>query len=372
VDSGEGSVAVNRYPHEVIDHVWSLPAKYGYWLRVEWAAARSVGSLDTARLLQNELGELDVQQILKQESVTHHDVGAFVHWMRETRGADLAHWGLSSSDLVDAGLCLAVRDVTSALLADAVELCHALTAVSLQHQATPRAARTHGVFAEPDWFGRQVGVWIDRLTQSIRQLDTAAESATQLALGGPIGRDTTHDVREIAVLLGLTVSPWRKAQARDRTALTAWVNAVASVATAVENVAIQVRLGAAHRELAEPFGPEQWGSTSMPHKHNPVRSERLCGLARVVRAQTHALAESVAWWGEHDISHSSVERIVLPLATGLTGFMLQDATRLLDGLVVNTERMSAQIEHNGTWKEWLTLTSERPSDWAEIYKELQQ
>ena len=365
-------MAVNRYPHAVIDRAWSLPAKYNYWLRVEWAAAKTVGSLDTANLLEGTVTDYDVSLILKQEKVTKHDVGGFVRWMRESRGAALAHWGLSSSDLVDAGQALTLKDVSGALLTDVDRLCQSLRGLAKEHASTRRAARTHGMFAEPDWFGRQVDVWVDRLAQTALQLELATGPATQLAFGGPIGEDTTHNARAISLLLGLSPSPWRKAQAKDRSALATWFNAVAAVATSVEHLGLQVRLGATRHELAEPFDRDQWGSTSMPHKHNPVRAERLCGLARVVRAQAHALTESVSWWDEHDISHSSVERIVLPLATGLTGFMLQDATNLFQSLEVDPDRMAEQIEHDGTWKAWLTRTSERPSDWAEIYKELQK
>lgn len=365
-------MAVARYAHPVIDRAWSLQSKYNNWLRVEWAAATTVGSLETARQLVDEVSDEDVAQILKQEGVVHHDVGAFVRWMRETRGAPMAHWGLSSSDLVDAGLCLTIKEVGTALSVDAYRLGQSLRALAEKHIDTRRAARTHGVFAEPDRFGRQVGIWADRLDQAGLQLTAATRQASRVAFGGPIGEDATHDTKAIAKLLGLPVSRWRKAQAQDRSALGAWLGSVATVATAVEHLGIQIRLGAAYRELAEPFDDEQWGSTSMPHKHNPVRSERLCGLARVVRAQTHALTESVAWWGEHDISHSSVERIVLPLATGLTGFMLQDAHHVIRGIAVNKEAMSDNIEHNGTWKSWLARTSEAPDDWATIYKELQK
>jgi adenylosuccinate lyase len=364
-------VAVSRYEHPVIDHAWSLNARYANWLRVEWAAAAELGDTETASLLSAEMDGHDISLILKYESVTRHDVAAFVRWMRETRGAVRAHWGLSSSDLVDTGLALAVKEVSEVLVREARALVQALELLGARHADTPRAARTHGVFAEPDTFGRQTGVWSDRISKAVAALETATGPATEVVLGGPIGDDGTHDTSRLGALLGLSPSRWRKAQANDRTCLVVWAQCVAAVMSSIDHLAIQIRLGATYGEMAEQFTEGQWGSTSMPHKHNPVRSERACGLARVVRAQAAALAESTTWFGEHDISHSSVERICLPLLTGLTGFAIREMTDVVTHLVVNPGAMLQHVEHNGTWSEWLAQQQADPENWAEIYRSLQ-
>lgn len=363
-------MAVNRYEHPVIDHTWSHSGKYANWLRVEWAAATSAGDADTAAALGEELDQHDIAQILKYETITRHDVGAFVRWMRESRGAPRAHWGLSSSDLVDAGLALAVQDVSGCLSREAALLVQALELLGIQYAETPRAARTHGVFAEPDRFGRQIGVWSDRIAKASCTLEALQPAACEIVLGGPIGDATVHDPVRLGALLGLQAGRWRKAQANDRSALVSWAQGVSGLMSALEHLAIQIRLGATYGEVAEWFAPEQWGSTSMPHKRNPVRSERICGLARVVRAQLVALAESTSWFGEHDISHSSVERICLPILTGLTGFALREAIDIVAHLVVSPDRMAEHIEHAGTWDRWLAEQKANPDAWAEIYKEL--
>lgn len=364
-------MAVNRYAHPVIDHVWSPQGKYAYWLRVEWAASTAAGDAPTAKALGEELGSHDLAQIAKYETITRHDVGAFVRWMREVRGVPLAHWGLSSSDLVDAGQALAVSEVSECLCREARLLTQSLELLGVQHADTPRAARTHGVFAEPDAFGRQVGIWGDRVAKAAELLAGATGPATEIVLGGPIGDARVHDPVRLGALLGLQPGRYRKAQANDRQGLVGWAASVAGLMGAVEHLALQVRLGATYGEMAEWFAPDQWGSTSMPHKRNPVRSERICGLARVVRAQVGALAESTGWWGEHDISHSSVERICLPLVTGLTGFALREAIDIVAHLVVAPDRMQAHIEHAGTWDRWLAEQSANPDAWADIYKGLQ-
>lgn len=364
-------MAVSRYEHPVIDHAWSLRAKYAYWLRVEWAAAAELGDSETTNLLRGEVDGHDIATILKYETLTRHDVGAFVRWMREIRGASKAHWGMSSSDLVDAGLCLAVQDVSGVLVREARTLVQALELLGARFADCPRAARTHGVFAEPDTFGRQIGVWSDRIAKAICALEIATGPATEIVLGGPIGDAQVHDATRLGALLGLPTGRWRKAQANDRTCIILWAQCVAGLMSAIEHLALQIRLGATYGEMAEWFAPEQWGSTSMPHKHNPVRSERACGLARVVRAQAAALAESSTWFGEHDISHSSVERICLPLLTGLTGFALREMTDVVTRLIVNPKAMAQHIEHNGTWGRWLSQQQENPENWAEIYRELQ-
>jgi adenylosuccinate lyase len=363
-------MAVSRYAHPVIDHVWSNQGKYAYWLRVEWAASTAAGDSVTAAALGEEIDGHDLAQIAKYETITRHDVGAFVRWMREVRGVPRAHWGLSSSDLVDAGQALAVQEVAECLCREASLLTQALELLGVQHANTPRAARTHGVFAEPDTFGRQIGVWSDRVAKSAELLVAATGPATEIVLGGPIGDAQVHDPVQLGALLGLRPGRYRKAQANDRQGLVGWASAVSGLMGAIEHLAIQVRLGATHGEMAEWFAPEQWGSTSMPHKRNPVRSERICGLARVVRAQVGALAESTGWWGEHDISHSSVERLCLPLLTGLTGFALREAIDVVAHLVVAPERMTAHIEHAGTWDRWLAEQEANPEAWAEIYKGL--
>jgi adenylosuccinate lyase len=364
-------MAVSRYEHPVIDHVWSLHGKYAAWLRVEWAAATELGDSETATLLSDELDGHDISQILKYETITRHDVGAFVRWMREVRGAPKAHWGLSSSDLVDAGLCLAVQTVADVLVREARNVVTALELLGARFVDTPRAARTHGVFAEPDTFGRQIGVWSDRVAKATHALEATTGPATEIILGGPIGDARVHDATRLGALLGLPAGRWRKAQANDRSCLVLWTQCVAGLMSAIEHLALQIRLGATYGEMAEHFAPEQWGSTSMPHKHNPVRSERACGLSHVVRAQANALAESTTWFGEHDISHSCVERVCLPLATGLTGYALREMADVVTNLVVNPAAMAQHVEHNGTWSQWLIQQQAKPDEWADIYRKLQ-
>lgn len=340
------TIASSRYQHPGVEAVFELRAQYQRWVDVLWAYTGG-----PPELAGYEVGYEDVAVITEIESHNGHDVAAFLDWARSRFNLPSLGAGLTSSNLVDTGLSLAVRETNRRVVTIVDEALSALYDLASIESETPRMARTHGRPAEPDRFGRQVALWADRVWRAMAEADDAARSAEVASFGGPTGDYSTTD-RERAALaattLRLRIVDTEQAVARDR--LSAWVASLARVSTALAHVATQVRLGARDGELSEPTGVDAYkGSSSMPHKRNPTRSERIVGIERVVRALAGAMAESVVWWDQRDISSSSVERIVIPQVASLVAYQALEIQQIVRGLVVHREAMAAGIaSHDGT------------------------
>jgi adenylosuccinate lyase len=258
---------------------------------------------------------------------------------------------MTSSDLLDTALALQLTEASDLLIARARGLVAVLREHALAHSATLRVGRTHGIHAEPDVWGHRVADFAFAVARCRDRLARAREAVAVGKLSGPVGTYSNIDPAiEATVLAELGLRPADVAtQVVFRDGIAEWVSVLALLATACEAIALEIRHGQRTevRELAEPFSAGQKGSSAMPHKKNPIRSERICGLARVVRAYVTPVTEGMALWHERDISHSSVERVALPDAAIATDYLLHLTTGLVSGLVVDTARMRANLEATG-------------------------
>jgi adenylosuccinate lyase len=345
---------IGRYTLPEMGTVWTDEARFEQMLRVEIAALRAVESrgLVPAGVTDEVASKarIDVERIAELEQTTDHDVIAFVSQVAETVGSSgrFVHFGLTSSDVVDTGLALQCRTAADLLLAEAEALVTTLVAKAREHAETVMMGRTHSVHAEPITFGLKLASWAFELR---RDRDRLAQAASDLSVGKLSGAVGTYSQlppeveSEVMAELGLAVDPIStQIVQRDRHA--AFLTAIAVAGGSLERFATEIR-NLQHTEIAElqePFRAGQKGSSAMPHKRNPITSERIAGLARLLRGYAVAGMEDQALWHERDISHSSVERVALPGATTLLHYMLVRFRRIVDGLVVRPERMRENIE----------------------------
>jgi adenylosuccinate lyase len=289
------------------------------------------------------------------EAVTQHDVIAFLTaWADNTTPREAAAWvhfGMTSSDLLDTALGLQLAEATDLLIERASSLVAALREHGLAHAATLRPGRTHGIHAEPDVWGHRVADFAFAVARCRDRLLRARQAVAVGKLSGPVGTySNIAPAIEARVMAGLGLRPADVAtQVVFRDGIAEWVSALAMLATACEAIALEVRHGQRTEvaELAEPFSAGQKGSSAMPHKRNPIRSERVCGLARVVRGFVTPVMEGMALWHERDISHSSVERVALPDAAMATDYLVHLTAGLITNLTVNAERMRANLASTG-------------------------
>jgi adenylosuccinate lyase len=350
---------IDRYTRPDLVELWSDRHRYETWLRIELAActameaAGSVPAGTAAAVKAKAAGKLDPKAILAHEERTKHDVIAFLTHVEELAGAPARwlHLGMTSSDVLDAGLALTLVEAGAHILAGIDLLRAACRRRAEEQRATPAIGRSHGIHAEPITAGLVFAGCYAELGRARAQF---AAAQTEIAVGkiaGAVGTYANLDPAiEVAALgaLGLrreTVPT--QIVARDRHA--AYFMALARLGTAVERLALTVRHWQRTEvgEAMEAFGKGQKGSSAMPHKKNPILSENLCGIARLLRSYASAALEDVALWHERDISHSSVERVIGPDATGLADFMVRRAAGLVDGLVVNAARMRQNLELTG-------------------------
>jgi adenylosuccinate lyase len=289
------------------------------------------------------------------EAVTQHDVIAFLSaWADNTEPREAAayvHFGMTSSDLLDTALAVQLVEATDILLAKADTLVAALRDHALRHRNTLRVGRTHGIHAEPDVWGHRVADFAFAMARSRDRLRQARAAVGVMAISGAVGTYSNIDPeveRHVARKLDLKAADV-STQVVIRDGISEWVNAQALMATVCEAIALEVRHGQRTevRELSEAFGKGQKGSSAMPHKKNPILSERICGLARVVRGQMVPVMEGIPLWHERDISHSSVERVALPDTSITTDYLLHLTTRLVTGLVVDADRMRVNLDSTG-------------------------
>src|SRR5580704_3062943 len=342
---------IDRYTLPEMGHVWSEAHKYELWCQVERLVLAAHAKAGTVPL--DAVGPVAAappptpEAVAALEAVTGHDVIAFLSaWANNTNPREAAawvHYGMTSSDLLDTALALQLAESTDLLTARCDRLLQVLRDHALAHRSTLRVGRTHGVHAEPDIWGHRVADFAFAVHRCRDRLLRARQSVAVGKLSGPVGTYSNIDpVIETEVLTELGLRPADVAtQVVLRDGIAEWVSVLALIATVCDAIAIEVRHGQRTEvsELAEPFATGQKGSSSMPHKRNPVRAERISGLARIVRAQVVPVMEGIALWHERDISHSSTERVALPDASATTDYLLEETTRLIRGLVVDKTRM---------------------------------
>ncbi len=335
--------------------IWSDEGRLARLLEVELAATDAWAELGVVpRAAAEELRRLaevpSPGRVAEIERETQHDVAAFVDAVAEQVGPDARwlHYGLTSSDVLDTALALQIREAGTLVLDGIDAAIGTVARRAEEHRATVMVGRTHGVHAEPITFGAKLAGWAFELDRDRRRVSRAIEGMRVGKLSGTVGvyaGGNPEVERLVCERLGLEVEPAAtQVIARDRVA--ELVSALALVAASIERFATEIRHLARTelREVIEPFGRRQKGSSAMPHKKNPIVAERLCGLARVVRANANVALENVALWHERDISHSSAERIVLPDAFLALDYMLERLAWLVDGLVVDSERMRRNLD----------------------------
>ncbi|MDX6286252.1 MAG: adenylosuccinate lyase [Frankiales bacterium] len=350
---------IGRYTLPEMGRIWSEAHKYELWCHVETlvleahveSGAVPASALEPVRNAPPPTPEA-VDTI---EQVTQHDVIAFLTaWADNTdprEAAAYVHFGMTSSDLLDTALAVQLVEASEVVLAKADALVGQLRDLALDHRDTLRVGRTHGIHAEPDVFGHRVADFAFGMARARNRLRTARESVAVAKISGAVGTYSNIDPaveQYVATKLGLRPADVAT-QVVMRDGIAEWVSALAGLATICEAIALEVRHGQRTevRELAEPFGRGQKGSSAMPHKKNPIMSERICGLARIVRAQIVPVMEGVPLWHERDISHSSVERVALPDASIATDYLLHLTSKLVTGLVVDKARMRANLDATG-------------------------
>src|SRR5215470_8929714 len=334
--------------------IWSDEGKLATWLEVELAATAAWAELgvvpDEAAALIVEATPPSAERVAELEATLHHDTAAFVDAVAELLGEE-GHWfhyGLTSSDVVDTALSLLLREAGALILAGLDHAFAAVTARAEEHRETLQIGRTHGVHAEPTTFGLKLAGWAFELARGRERVARALEGMRVGKLSGAVGTYAATDPeleRLACERLGLEPEPVStQIVPRDRHA--ELLSALALVAASLEKFALEIRHLARTEvgEVAEPFGKGQKGSSAMPHKRNPVVAERICGLARIVRANALVGLENVALWHERDISHSSAERVVIPDSFLAVDYMLDRFAWLVEGMVVRAERMRENVD----------------------------
>ncbi|HEY6474120.1 MAG TPA: adenylosuccinate lyase [Acidimicrobiales bacterium] len=343
---------IPRYSPEDMATLFSDAARFSMWLEVELLATEAQAALGfvpadaatTCRAKAPTVDDVFVADVLEREKVTDHDVAAFVDVVQDRIGVPAGSWihyGLTSSDVVDTALCATLTKAADLLLHDLDAFVAALKARALELLHVPVTGRTHGMHAEPTTFGAKFALWAFQADRDRRRLRAARDAVAVGKLSGAVGTFSNIDPAvesQVCAALGLTPVPATQVIPRDRHA--EYFYACAAIGSTVELMCTEIRHLARSElgEVEEPFGAGQKGSSAMPHKRNPILSERLCGLARLLRGYLGAGLEDVALWHERDISHSSVERVALPDASLLACYVLRKATGLAEGLVIHPER----------------------------------
>jgi len=347
---------IDRYTRPEMGAVWSQAAKYAAWLRLELAVCEAYAR--RGRIPPDALARIkgqarvDPARIDAIEARVRHDVIAFLTNLEEALGADsrYVHVGLTSSDVVDSALALQLQQASDLLLVGLQRLREVLGELALKHKDTLAVGRTHGVHAEPITFGLKAAVWYAEAGRNLERLRRAKETVRVGKISGAVGTFAHVEPEveaEVCRGLGLEPAPVStQVVQRDRHA--EYAATLAILAASLEKIALEIRTLQRTEilEAEEPFTEGQKGSSAMPHKRNPVSCEQVCGLARIVRANALAALENMALWGERDISHSSVERVILPDSTILVDYMLDQMVRILEGLQVYPERMRENFERS--------------------------
>jgi adenylosuccinate lyase len=347
---------IARYTHPEMGRIWSEERRYETWLAVEIAAAEAMADAgivpaEAARDLRDR-GAFDIARIDEIEKVAQHDVIAFTTSVAEQVGpsARWLHFGLTSSDVVDTAQAIQMRDASDLILTGLATLQQAVRVRAEEHRRTPMIGRTHGVHAEPMTFGLKLALWYAELGRARERIVRAREGICVGKISGAVGTFAHLDPSieaDVCRRLGLAPAPV-SSQVIQRDRHAELLAALAIAAASLEKFALEIR-GLQKTEIGEveePFGKGQKGSSAMPHKRNPIGCEQIVGLARLVRANAMAAFENVALWHERDISHSSVERVILPDSFIALDHMLRRFTRIVTGLVVYPERMRENLDRS--------------------------
>lgn len=339
---------IERYTRPRMAQLWSEENKLKKWLEVElavceaWMKLGLIPEEDFKEIV--EKARLDPQRIKELERETKHDVAAFVMQLEESIGpaGRWVHFGLTSYDVVDTALCLLLKEALSVILEDLQEVMEVLKDKAFQYKETPMIGRTHGVHAEPITFGFKLALWYDEMKRNRRRLIEALKTISVGKISGAVGTyaNVPPQVEEyVCQKLGLIPRPSSQVISRDRHG--EMIAVLALLGSSIEKIALEIRhlQRTEVLEVEEPFSEAQKGSSAMPHKRNPVVAENLCGLARLLRGYLISALENIPLWHERDISHSSVERVILPDATILLDFMLSRLKELLQGMRVYPSRM---------------------------------
>ena len=349
---------IDRYTNPRMGALWSAQHKVDLWWRVELAVCEAwaeAGRIPAAILPALRQGKIDLALMNEYERQTDHDVIAFLKAATDSLpdpdAARYVHLGLTSSDVVDTALALQLKEALGVILDDVEALRVSMAALALEHKHTVMIGRTHGVHAEPTTFGLKILVWYDEMGRHLKRLEIARDDVATGKISGAVGThaNVPPDVEENALArLGLATDPVStQIVQRDRHAAT--LNALALLASSLDKFATEIRHLARTevREVEEPFGAAQQGSSAMPHKRNPHKSERISGLARVLRAYALTGMEDIPLWHERDISHSSAERVIFPGAFILADYMLTQMDAILSDLNVYPGRMKRNLELTG-------------------------
>ncbi len=340
---------ITRYTLPEMGALWTEQNKFQKWLEVELAVCEvhaEMGTIPREAVEQiRSRARFSVERINEIEKTTNHDVIAFTTNLAESIGeaARFVHYGLTSSDVVDTANALLLRDASDILLKKIDDLMSVLKRRAFEFKLTPQVGRTHGIHAEPTSFGLTFALWYDEMRRNRERLVHARETVAVGKISGAVGAFALLEPvveEKVCARLGLKAAPV-STQIIQRDNYAEYLSTLAIVASSLDKFALNVRhwQRTEVREAQERFAKGQKGSSAMPHKRNPIISERICGIARVVRANSLVGLENVALWHERDISHSSAERVVLPDSSIALDYILQKTAGLIDGLVVYPERM---------------------------------
>lgn len=345
---------IERYTRPEMGAIWTEENKYQAWLEVEilaceaWSELGVIPEDDVKKIRQN--ASFDVERILAIEEETRHDVVAFTRAVSETLGDEKkwVHYGLTSTDVVDTALSYLLKQANTIIRNDLERFIEILKNKAIEHKHTVMMGRTHGVHAEPTTFGLKLSLWYQEMLRNLERFNQAAEVIETGKLSGAVGTYANIDPAVetyVCEKLGLKPAPVStQTLQRDRHAQ--YLSVLALIATSIEKFATEIRglQKTETREVEEFFAKGQKGSSAMPHKRNPIGSENMTGMARVVRGYMMTAYENVALWHERDISHSSAERVILPDATIAVDYMLNRFSRIIDNLTVFPENMKRNID----------------------------
>jgi adenylosuccinate lyase len=347
---------IGRYTRAEMGRVWNEENRFQKWLEVELAATETLAQAGIvpreAAAKLRERAKINVARINEIEAKVKHDVIAFTIAVQETvndpEAARWLHYGLTSNDVVDTAQALLVREASRLIEKDLESFGEVLERRAWEFKDTPEIGRTHGIHAEPITFGLKVANWYAENRRDLARFQTAAHEMAVGKISGAVGTCThlgPEIEQKICQKLGLATAPITS-QVIERDRHAQYLSTLAIVAASLERVALEIRhlQRTEVREVEEPFGGEQRGSSAMPHKRNPVSSEQICGLARVVRANSTAALENIALWHERDISHSSVERVILPDSTILVDYLLHRTAEIVRNMKVFPQRMQRNLD----------------------------
>jgi adenylosuccinate lyase len=349
----EGVVMIDRYTRPAMGRIWEAENRFAKWLQVEIAACEAMAEegLIPLESLENikKKAHFSVERILQIEEETKHDVIAFLTNVSECVGPDsrFIHMGLTSSDILDTSFALLLREAMTMIIDDLKQFMAVIKDRAFENKRTVMIGRSHGVHAEPITFGLKLGVWYSEMKRNLKRLEEAREVISYGKLSGAVGTFANVSPKvEASVCKRLGLKPAEiSTQILQRDRHAEYFTALAILAGTMEKIALEIRhlQRTEVLEAEEAFEKGQKGSSSMPHKKNPIGAENICGLARLVRANSLAAMENMALWHERDISHSSVERVIGPDSTILIDYMLSRLSRIMKNMVVYPEQMKENL-----------------------------